>query len=130
MTKKNVFLLAIGGTIIFFLSAFQKEIGFCGHIYNNCWDIIDLIWPPFMIFLPFAFLSLLTYRMRDEIFRAWTAFAVWWVPLSMFVTFIAPEEIRGSISVPVKWPIAVLCAGVFLLVSLVIILWKHYSLKK
>ncbi len=41
-----------------------------------------------LIFLtpPLFFLSLITYKMQDEVFRAWWNFARWWVPVIILAT--------------------------------------------
>lgn len=44
----------------------------------------ELLVPFILIFL----LSLLTYKMPDEIFRAWWNFARWWVPVIIVVTLL------------------------------------------
>lgn len=46
LTKRKVLLVGILGSLFFLISGFQKEIGVCGAVHNNCWDIIDLICPP------------------------------------------------------------------------------------
>lgn len=94
---------------------------------NILWNIeTALLFPS----LSLALLSLITYKCRDEIFTTWVSFAKWWVPLSMLAILIAPEEITGSISVPIKWPLAVFCSVAFFVISLIIIGWKWFSLRK
>lgn len=81
--------------------------------------------------LPVIFLlSLLTYKMRDEIFAAWFSFAKWWVPLSMIATLVAPEAIEGSFSIPLKGPLALFCAAALLIIPLILIAYKFFTLKK
>lgn len=130
LTKRNALLLAFFGSLVFVLSAFQKELSICGTVYNNCWDIVDLIWPPLSFSIPLLFLCILTHKMRDEIFVVWINFAKWWVPLSMIAILITPQEIKGSFSVPIKEPLAFFCAGTLLVVSLILIAHKHLTLKK
>lgn len=133
MTKKNITIISLVTAVVLIGWDYIGNARLCtseGVLHYDCFNTISSIELIFFPVFPLAFLSLLTYRMRDEIFRAWTSFAVWWVPLSMLAIIIAPEEIKGSISVPMKWPLAVFCAAILLLVSIIIILWKHYSLKK
>ena len=67
--------------------------------------------------------------MRDEIFAVWLRFAKWWVPLAIIAIIIAPSEIPGTFSVPVKGPVAIVSSGAFLVISLIIIFYKSWKLK-
>ena len=128
--RKNVLLIAFIATLVWLLSAFQKEIGFCGPIYNDCWDIIDLVWPPLTIFLPLFLLSLFAFFMREEIFATWVNFAKWWVPLSVFAILITPEKAGGFVSIPYQSALALIVTGVFFFISLILITWKWFALRK
>lgn len=130
MTKKYVFIFALLGSLVFLLSAFQKEVGICGSSYNNCWDLVDLIWPPLSVFPALLLLSVITFKMCHEIFATWVKFAVWWIPLSIIAIILTPEEIKGSISVQLKSPLALFSAITFLLVSLCLITYKSLKLRK
>lgn len=49
----------------------------------------------FMSLLPVFFLSLLTYKMKEEVFQAWWRFSRWFVPIIVMVTFflsVAPGQ--------------------------------------
>ncbi len=130
----KVLLISSIGTLTLLIFGIISSTNVCYH-NKICFRFFDsyitqtiailLLLPP-----PLLFLSLLTYRMRDEIFRAWTAFARWWIPLSMIAILVTPRESGGFISIPLQATLALFCAGVFLIVSLIIIAWKHYSLKK
>jgi hypothetical protein len=88
MTKKNILWGSGigGGLFVFFLLALLYN--FCGSYRNICKDVYGLIVYPFSV-LPFVFLlSLITYKMRDEVFQAWWSFARWFVPLIIVVTFL------------------------------------------
>jgi len=129
LTKKNVFFIALIASVIFILSAFQKELGLCGPVYNDCWDKVDLIWPP--LSLPLFLLSLITYKMRDEVFNAWMKFAIWFVPLTMFLTFITPDS-SGSLGLPAfgKGVVAFLLTALFTIISILIILVRFFTSRK
>ncbi len=132
LTKKNVFFIALVGTI-FVCSQFIFDAETCtsNWLCNKLGDTLNQDNATIILSMPIVLLfSLITYRMRDEIFHAWISFAKWWVPLSSIAIIIAPQKIEGSFSVPIKEPIAFLCAGALFVVSLGIICWKHFSLKK
>ncbi len=128
-TKENVLAAAVLGTVTFYMCAFQITT-LCGNTYRDCWDILDLIWPPFSFAPPLLILSLVTYKMSDKIFHAWVSFAKWWVPLSIVAILVTPVESGGWISLPFQAMMAAFCAATLLFVSLGIICWKHFSLKK
>ena len=47
-------------------------------------------------FLPLLLLSLITYKMRDEVFRAWWRFARWFVPVIIVVTLFVQNAGGGG----------------------------------
>lgn len=48
------------------------------------------------ISLPLLLLSLITYKMREEVFRAWWGFARWWVPVIIVVTLLLQNAGGGG----------------------------------
>ncbi len=101
---------------------------FCFRFFDNL--LIRTIALSLLPFLPLFLLSLITYKMKDEVFTAWISFAKWWVPLSMFAILITPVDDGGSWSIPLKGPVALLTTGLFFVISLIIICWKHFALRK
>ncbi|MBP6033996.1 MAG: hypothetical protein KA537_00795 [Candidatus Moranbacteria bacterium] len=87
-TKKNILILS--GIVISVALLATEEFRFCYSIgLEKCPIPLDdskevLLYPFFIIFL----LSLITYRMRDEVFQAWWRFARWFVPIIILVTFL------------------------------------------
>lgn len=73
----------------------------------------------------FFFLSLLTYKMRDEVYRAWSRFAMVWVPLSMFLILIAPEYSADWMFPVDKSSVAFFSSAAFVVISLLVIAWKY-----
>ena len=101
-----------------FFSCNQKNWFFC----NNSYETVASV---FLIGLPVFFLSLLTYRLRDEVFRAWWNFARWFVPVIVGVTLLLNGIGRGGIGIEGaldSW-FAILAIGalyyIFLAVSLI-----------
>jgi hypothetical protein len=89
VTKKSILIVSMVGTA---LSFFWERIGnvkLCtiAGFNSNCWSILgdaELILLPIssIIFL----FSLITYKMRNEIFHAWWNFARWMVPVIALAT--------------------------------------------
>lgn len=46
--------------------------------------------------LSLIFLSLITYRMKDEVFHAWWNFALWWVPVIIATTLFFETKGGGG----------------------------------
>jgi hypothetical protein len=86
MTKKNVLLVSIA--YITYVVGLLLISGTCNDNWCRIQEdgpfglILFSLAPLLFIFL----LSLLTYRMKDEVFLAWFNFAKWWVPVIIGVT--------------------------------------------
>jgi uncharacterized membrane protein (DUF485 family) len=88
MTKKNV-LMASSIYVLYFilllLISIPCQSAWC-HVREDSMSVRALY-----ALLPLALsfiLSLITYKMREEIFRAWWNFARWMVPVIVLVTMI------------------------------------------
>ncbi len=63
------------------------------------WDTIEWCEPlafVLMTFLPILFLSLITYKMREEVFHAWWNFARWFAPVIILVTLFLNNASGGG----------------------------------
>ena len=91
-TKKRVLVWsgALGAILIawsYALSFFSLcEWGGVG--YSACYDFSSGFQNFFFPTIVFFLLSLITYRMKDEIFHAWWNFARWWVWVILVMTFL------------------------------------------
>ena len=91
-----MFIGIIGSTLLFLpailnqiSSCYQKNLFFCSDSYEvNTISILPL--------LPIFILSLITYKMQDEVFRAWWGFARWWVPVIIAVTLFLQNAGGGG----------------------------------
>ena len=96
MTKRNVLIASVVYVIFFILVFLASE--YC----NSTWcrvhddDPLGLIFFIFLPLIPTLFLSLITYRMKDEVFRAWWRFARWWVPVIIAVTLFVQNAGGGG----------------------------------
>lgn len=79
--------------------------------------------------IPLFLFSLITYKMRDEVYRAWLRLASIWIPLSMLGIFLAPEYSGQLLPLfPVtKSSVAFVSAILFGAISLLIIAWKYFK---
>ena len=133
LTKKSILISGLLGTIVIAIVVFLAMSDFC---YNNgaCmnffrtvhpWDFVDYI-----LFTPPLFLlSLITYKMREEVFAAWMKFTQWWIPLTFIAVLLTPRDSGGFISVAYKEVLSFFCAVLFLIISLILITYKSYKLR-
>lgn len=102
MTKRIVFFGGLIGTLLV-LFLFSLETSSCystsaclefRRFFNHQLTFI----PPYLFFLPIPvfLLSLITYKLRDEVFRAWWRFARWWAPVIMIVTILLENAGGGG----------------------------------
>ena len=132
LNKKHTLLIS---SVITFFNLLS--IGFSYSFFDSCYkmltcqkfviDPLDSIAPYTLLFVPILLFSLVTYKMREEIFRAWIKFAVWWIPLSMILILISPEYTNDLVLPIVKGTVAMATSAVFIVVSLFIIARKHFA---
>lgn len=96
-TKKNI--LRISSAYIFYFVALFVISSTCNG--SNWCDIQEdgIFGLILFSFAPLAFLfllSLVTYRMKDEIFRAWWGFAWWWSLIIIAVTVLLNNSSGGG----------------------------------
>lgn len=95
-TKKNV-LIVSAIYVIFSIAIFLT-----GEFCNKTWcrvhddDPLGLFFFFFLPLLPIFLLSLITYKMRDEVFRAWWRFARWWASVIVAVTLLLERAGGGG----------------------------------
>lgn len=134
MTKKIILWMGLAGTLFLFLG-FVLNSSSCFHD-TSCKEIANLLGPIFdNIFVtvimigffftsPFFTLFLLTYRMRDEAFRAWWNPARWWIPIIMLATLITSAIDSQSGSSIGDFPISPFVLGVLYFLFVSSSLWR------
>jgi len=123
INKKSVFFGSIFIALIILVINYFGAYNICNQDRTCALLLVDTIQTLF-IFIPILILSLVTYKMRDEVFHSWLKFAYVWVPLTIVLTFLAPEYDASLVSIT-KGVISFVMSTVFLLVSLVIIFVKY-----
>jgi hypothetical protein len=126
--KKTVLLISVAYTIFFvtiFLASELCHSSWC-RIHDD--DPLGLVFFIFLPLLPTLLLSLITYRMRDEVFRAWWRFARWWVPVIIAATlFLENASGGGTLGMDKDFTIFILSIlyTVLIITSLVKIVRAH-----
>ena len=129
MNKKNVLWIGFVGTVLFMVSLFASQIGICKSINLSCTETFDPIAELIFIFIPFFIFSLITYKMREEVFKSWLKFSYWWILLSIFFILITPEYSNSLIPVE-RDSVSLFLSLLFLIISSILIVYKHFSSKK
>jgi hypothetical protein len=128
MMKKIILFLGIAGQGIAFLVDYLYK----NHLFISG-DVFDLVLPTlFVLSLPLLLFSLITYKMREEVFRAWFNFAKWWVPISIFLTLITPGGSGGGFGIPSVFDqefAAFILAALFFIISIIIIVREWLKLR-
>lgn len=88
MSKKNALLITLVGTLLFSASMYPVGLGLCDRGDYDCRIISEVMQLTTGIFPAVFLLSLITYRMREEVFRAWWGVAKWFVPVIIAATFL------------------------------------------
>ncbi len=125
--KKNTLIVSLVGVLLFVLFLFAKNLGLCAFINSSCTETFDPIAENISVFIPLFILSIVTYKMRDEVYHAWLRFAQWWIPLSILAIFLAPEYSSDWMFPVEKGTVAFFSSLLFVIISLLIIAWKYLS---
>jgi len=127
INKKILFIFSLVGVLLFFVFLFATKLGLCAFINSSCTETFDPIAENLSIFIPLFLLSLITYKMRDEVYHAWFRFSCVWIPLSMIAIFFAPEYSSDWMFPVVKGTIAFFSSLLYVILSLIIIIWKYFA---
>src|SRR3989344_3826778 len=102
VSKKFVFWISLVVTTIGLILSPSNLYTYCfqeGHCWRF-WNIIESTTPYFLFFPVLLFFSIITYKMREEVFRAWLHFAYWWIPISLVFIYLAGGWSGGSLGIP------------------------------
>lgn len=130
VTKKNI--LVSSGIIVVLFLVFDSVGTFrlCGGVeYGSCMDKLHGFFGIFLPIFPLFLFSLITYKMREEIYKTWFYFARWWVPLSMLLVLISPEYSNDWMFPIEKGSVAFVTSLLFTVISLILIAWKWFVLR-
>lgn len=137
MIKKNMLFLSSVGSLLL-LGLIYLPVGDYCYSHNWCQKILDLrgfIGPSLAIFPIILLFSLITYKMRDEVFNSWKKFSIWYVPIFILLAFIMANQSHGGdfsgvVSGWFNTIILLFFLGLFFIISLILIISKHFSSKK
>lgn len=117
--------------VLGYLAVYAPE--FCYSSYKGGVPIIcleDIGFAFFYYALSILVISVLIYKVRDEVFRAWVKFATWWAPVQIFLVLIFPVSGGGYLISIDKQFAAIILSGLFTIVSLLLIIWKWFASRR
>ena len=117
------------GVMLLLFGIFSEEVRLCQANDYLCSKRFDEIAQMLLIFLPTLFFSLITYKMRAGVFNAWRNFAIVWVPASIFLVAISPSS-SAPFQIIDKEFVAIVFSLFFSFISLILIAYKSFSLRK
>src|SRR3989344_444294 len=94
LTKKSVLATS---ALIFGVAIILDQIGIersCPTLF--CLATLDVYFSISFVVIPTFLFSLITYKMREEVFRAWWNFARWFVPIIIVVTYLTNSSHQQS----------------------------------
>ena len=137
--KKYFFRVSAFFTAALLIANYFGNYAICDHVAQNgyigtCPEFLFNIEIVSFPILPLFIFSLLTYRLPERYFRAWSRFALVWIPLSMLAIACSPEY--GDSIMPIysitKGVVAYYSSILFALISAIILLfvWFRSVLRK
>ena len=105
----------------------------CGRVYGTCMHSLHNVFIIFTPILPLFVFALITYFMREEVYKAWIRFAIPMLGISMLLTAIMPDSQGGGFGPQISFgkpDIALLASAIFVIVSIIIIVKKYLQLRK
>ena len=132
MTKKNVLIVSVA--YVAYVGSLLLISGICHATWCRVSesDVFGLIMFSFAPLLPVFILSLITYRLKDEVFQAWWNFARWWVIVIIAVTFLL-ENASGGGTLGMNQDftafILIILYSIFMVTSLVKIVREYVRVK-
>lgn len=141
LNKKNVLLIGLLGSLILLVYIYIGG-SYADACYSKNWcrDLEKISEPIVytLIIFPILFLlSLITYKLRNEVFERWFKFARWYAPLWVVLAFFLSSNLGGPSGFGIggavnAWFINLLIftpLALFLLISLILIVTKSFALR-
>lgn len=142
VTKKNVFFASVFAFVFANIIIFQENVNLCtlvdGKYYRDClfsrWTQNSIAVPLLGISCAALLVSLITRKLRDEVFYTWLKFSAFAIPVMLFCIFKSPESAYGgalaSAMTVTRAQAALQLSVIYLIISLILITYKHFTLKR
>ena len=117
--------------IIFLTNPARMENLLCGG-NEFCGLVVRNIFFAFLFLSPLFIFSIITYFLRDEVFRTWFLFAFIWSSASLIVNYMTPDlcGYPGYMFTSCLKPFVMLALGfLFFIISLIVVIYKAVNLR-
>jgi uncharacterized membrane protein len=98
---------------------------------DSCWNnayflgcSTVLLYYILLLSIPVLLISIITYFMKDDVFNAWKRFTFTYLPIYILVVLASPWR-ASSFSPFEKGPVTLLILAIYVLISVLIIIWKY-----
>ena len=128
VTKKIVLWVSSSFTLVLGFIFSAEALGFCNR-ETFCDQFTDSLgsFAVLLLIVPLLFpFSLITYRMKKEVFQRWIRFAIWYIPLLIIGYFIYPQG-GGLMASSFDALVFSLFISIFVITSTVKIVRAHKS---
>lgn len=138
LTKHGI--LAVSGAYIFFLGILYgislvmpcPEGPLCNREIGNMLSLAIFSLSPLLLLLPF---SIVTYKMRDEVFEYWRNFSLWYLPVLIIFALMLTNgghggDFAGVVSGWFNGVVILVLAVIYALISICLIIKKRADFKK
>ena len=134
MTKKSVLIGSVTGVVFFILGMLFLMNDACSvDAWVRCRNVDELVntlLTLLMFAIPIFLFSLLTYFLKEEIFRIWLRFTYWWVPLSFVMVIFSSDHSGGLLGISDQEIFGILTWGLYIIISLIIVVWKYVATRR
>ena len=133
--SKRINVITSGlATLIFLILNQIGTFQLCGgKVYGSCMDSLHNFFEIFVPILPFFVFALITYFLREEVYKAWVRIALWMLGISMILIAVAPEAQTGGFGPQISFgkpDVALLTSVGLVFISIAVIAWKYWQLRK
>jgi len=130
--KKILFVSLFLSIVSIFLGD-PTSLGFCTDGSLDCIELFSekIAQPLFLVSISLFFISIVLFFTKQEVFKAWSRFALVAIPLLALWIILTPVRCGAALGICLDKEIVSWISSVgFLIVSLVIIIYKSLRLKK
>jgi hypothetical protein len=128
VTKVNVLAVSLFYVGMVYLSVIRVAPAGCDASWCNTFGANTLL-PFFFPAIVILICTCITFFLRDEIFKFWIKFAFGWTFLSGMWVIFTPHHGSGALGIDDKPVTALSLSLFFIILSLLIILYKSYRLR-
>ena len=136
-SKIVVFIGALLGLVSGYILIHPLQFGICTNTYTFGMETRCLASPAFtygeslfVFSLIVVCISVITFFLHNTVFRSWLKFAGVWMGITIALVIIIPDDGGGFVTLISKEIISMLSAGLFVAVSIILLIIKSLLLRR